>query len=75
MEKLRIAAEENSPYFIHLYHLTLEKIRKFYHKLNGLPEVQTSKVFRVYTDENYRKSFYKDNIPENDFIQMYLKYN
>ncbi len=24
MEKLRIAAEENSPYFIHLYHLTLE---------------------------------------------------
>ncbi len=73
MEKLRIAAEENSPYFIHLYHLTLEKIRKFYHRLNGLPEVQTSKVFRVYTDENYRKSFYKDKIPEDDFIQMYLR--
>lgn len=73
MEKLRIAAEDNSPYFIHLYHLTIEKIRKFYHKLNGLPEVQTSKVFRVYTDENYRKSFYKDNIPEDNFIQMYLQ--
>lgn len=51
MEKLRKAAEDDSPYFFHLYHLTIEKIRKFYHKLKGLPEVQTSKVFRVYTDE------------------------
>ena len=72
MEKLRKAAEDDSPYFFHLYHLTLEKIRKFYHRLNGLPEVQTSKVFRVYTDENYRKSFYKENIPELEFVSLYL---
>ena len=72
MEKLNKAFEDDNPYFFHLYHLTLEKIRKFYHRLNGLPEVQTSKVFRVYTDENYRKSFYKENIPEPEFIDLYL---
>ena len=72
MAKLKKAATQNSPYFLHLYHLTIEKIRKFYHRLNGMPEVQTSKVFRVYTDEDYRKSFYKDNIPEEEFINMYL---
>lgn len=72
MEKLRKAAEDDSPYFFHLYHLTIEKIRKFYHKLKGLPEVQTSKVFRVYTDEGYRKSFYKENIPEPEFVSLYL---
>lgn len=72
MEKLRKAVEDDSPYFFHLYHLTLEKMRKFYHRLNGLPEVQTSKVFRVYTDENYRKSFYKENIPEVEFVSLYL---
>lgn len=72
MEKLEKAALEDSPYFYHLYHLTLEKIRKFYHRLNGMPEVQTSKVFRVYTDEKYRKSFYKDNIPEDEFVLRYL---
>ncbi len=65
---LIIAAEENSPYFFHLYNLTIEKIRKFYHRLNGLPKVQTSKVFRVYTDKNYRKSFYKENISEDEFV-------
>lgn len=40
--------------------------------MNGIPEIQTSKVFRVYTDEAYRKSFYKDNIPEEEFVSMYL---
>lgn len=73
MEKLQKAALENNPYFYHLYHITIEKIRKFYHKLNGFPEVQTSKVFRVYTDEAYRKSFYKDNIPDDKFVTMYLE--
>lgn len=72
MEKLENAANNNDPYFYHLYHLTIEKIRKFYHRLNGMPEVQTSKVFRVYTDEAYRKSFYKDDIPEKEFVEMYL---
>ncbi len=72
MEKLVKAAISDSPYFNHLYHLTLEKIRKFYHKLNGMPEVQTSKVFRVYTDEDYRKSFYKDKVPDDIFISIYL---
>lgn len=72
MEKLKKAQEYDNPEFFHLYHLTIEKIRKFYHRLNGLPEVQTSKVFRVYTDENYRKSFYKEDIPEDEFVSMYL---
>lgn len=72
MEKVRKAAYENSPNFNHLYHLTIEKIRKFYHRLNGLPAVQTSKVYRVYLDEEYRKSFYKDNIPEKEFVSMYI---
>ena len=72
MEKLRIAAIDDSPYFHHLYHVSLEKIRKFYHKLNGMPEVQTTKIFRVYQDEAYRKSFYKDKIPEQEFIDMFI---
>lgn len=72
MEKVRKAALENNPNFTHLYHLTIEKIRKFYHRLNGLPAVQTSKAYRVYLDEEYRKSFYKDNIPEEKFVTMYI---
>ena len=72
MEKLEKAVIESSPNFIHLYHLTIEKIRKFYHDRKGLAQIQTSKVYRVYTDEQYRKSYSGYDIPEQEFIDMYL---
>ena len=72
MEKLEKYATDNSPFFIHLYHLTIEKIRKFYHDINGLAQVQTSKVYRVYTDEKYRKSYSGYEIPEPEFVVKYL---
>lgn len=73
MVKLRKAFDDDEPNFCHLYHLTIEKICKFYHRLNGLPKLQTSKVYKVYTDAEYRRSFYKDDIPEPEFIEMYLR--
>lgn len=72
MEKLRQLEEKDDPYFFQLYHLTIEKIRKFYHRLKGLPKIQTSKVFQIYTDEEYRKSFAKVEIPDEEFISIYL---
>ena len=72
MEKLEKCAVDNSPDFIRLYHLTIEKIRKFYHDVNGLAQVQTTKVYRVYTDEQYRESYSGYEIPEPEFIAIYL---
>lgn len=73
MEKLEKYAETNNPYFEHLYHLTIDKIRRFYHNLMGIPRIETSKGFRIYTDEKYRNAFYINNIPEKIFIEMYFK--
>ena len=73
MEKLEKYAETNNPYFEHLYHLTIDKIRRFYHNLMGIPRIETSKGFRIYTDEKYRNAFCINNIPEKIFIEMYFK--
>ena len=73
MEKLEKYALENDPYFEHLYHLTIDKIRKFYHKLMGIPKIETSKGFRLYKDEKYREAFCIDKIPEQLFIDMYFE--
>lgn len=72
MEKLKKYAEKDDPSFENLYHLTIDKIRRFYHKLIGTPWIETSKGFRVYVDENYRKAFCIDKIPEQVFIDMYF---
>lgn len=71
MEKLEKFAINNDPRFEHLSHLTIDKIRKFYHKNIGISKIPTSKVYRIYTDEDYRDSVYKEN-PEPEFINMYL---
>ena len=73
MEKLKTYAETNNPYFEHLYHLTIDKIRRFYHNLMGIPRIETSKGFRIYTDEKYRNAFHINKIPEQVFIEMYFK--
>lgn len=52
--------------------MTIEKIRKFYHRLNGCPSLPTSKVPKIYLDEDYRKSINKDDIPEDEFVSMYI---
>lgn len=71
IEKLENYAKNNDIYFHHLYYLTIDRIRKFYHRLLGISKIQTSKVYRIYTDEPYRKSMYKDN-PDDIFIDMYM---
>lgn len=70
MEKLEKSALENSTYFDYLYHIAINKIRKFYHRLIGISKIPTSKVHKIYTDEGYRKSVYKEN-PDQKFIDMY----
>lgn len=60
----------NDEYFTHLYHLTIEKIRKFYYRKNGLPEIPTSKVLNFYKDDTYSKTIFKVT-PPIEFIQLY----
>lgn len=42
MDKLRIACNKNEGNFSNLYQLTIEKIRRFYHAINGLSKINTS---------------------------------
>ena len=71
IQKLENLAKEDSPYFNHLYHIVLEKMRKTHHRIIGIPKIPTSKVHKIYTDEAYRKSVYKAN-PASDFVEDYL---
>lgn len=37
----------------------------------GISKIPTSKVYRIYTDEPYRKSVNKEN-PDTEFVEDYL---
>ncbi len=73
MEKLKKYAEEDSYFFEHLYHLTIEKIRRFYHNLNGMPRIETYKGFKLYKDKKYQEMFSIYHIPDRKFLKMYFE--
>ena len=73
IEKLKKYAEEDSYFFEHLYHLTIEKIRRFYHNLNGMPRIETYKGFKLYKDKKYQEMFSIHHIPDREFLEMYFE--
>lgn len=71
LEKLKRAYIENKDNFYHLYHLTIEKIRRLYHAINGYPRINTSKIYKIYKNDEYRKSYYRGDFVSEDFKNMY----
>lgn len=61
----------NDPYFNRLYHLTIEKIRKYYYQRNGYPEISTSKVLELYGNPAYSEVIDKV-MPSEEFKQMFF---
>ena len=72
MEKLKIACTLDSPCFYSLYYITIEKIRRFYHAINGFAKINTSKVYKVYMDDEYRKTYFPFEFVSDEFKQMYF---
>lgn len=72
MEKLRIACNNDDGNFYNLYHLTIEKIRRFHHAINGLPVINTSKIYKIYKNDEYRKTYYPGEFVNEEFKNMYF---
>lgn len=75
MERLRkySESEEYGYYFEHLYNLIIEMIRRFYHEINGMPRIETSKGFKLYRNKQYQDMFSIDFIPDQQFLEMYFE--
>lgn len=73
MEKLRYFCKNDNPSFYSLYYITIEKIRRFYHAINGFPRINTSKIYRVYKDDEYRKTYFEGKFVSEEFKKQYFK--
>ena len=72
MLKLRKCLDEDSPNFQSLFYITVEKVRRFYHSIYGFPKINTSKIYRIYKDDDYRKSYFPNNFVSDEFKDIYL---
>ena len=72
MKRLKKLSLDNSPNFYSLYYITIEKIRRFYHSIHGLPKINTSKIYRVYKCDEYRKSYFPGEFVSDEFKKLYF---
>lgn len=72
IEKLRMLSINEDPSFYSLYYITVEKLRRFYHSINGFPKINTSKIYRVYKDDEYRKTYFPNQFVSEEFKNMYF---
>lgn len=73
LSKLKIMAKVRRFDFDYQYHLLIEKIRKFYSRLCGCPDIPVTKAYKIYTDDDYREAFCHGKVPEEDFITLYFE--
>lgn len=71
ISKLKYYEEINCEYFTVYYCITLEKMREFYHRLNGYSSLTTSSVYKIYTDKRLQIIQYK-TMPGENFINLYM---
>ena len=69
---MKIACNNDDGNFYNLYHLTIEKIRRFHHAINGYPTINTSKIYKVYKNDEYRKTYYDGEFVSDEFKNMYF---
>ncbi len=73
ISKLKLMSARNIPEFDSEYYLIVEKIRKAVSRMCGCADIPSNKAIRLYTNKEYRDSFCKSLIPEQEFIDLYIK--
>lgn len=68
---LQISMTEAPEWFTGNYYEILQKIRKFYSRKLGCPDIPNRKVRKLYFNEAYRKAFCKSIIPDEEFVRLY----
>lgn len=73
LDELKVAKDEERNDFYKLYFNILDDIYDIYAQYLQIPKLPSSKVYKILTDEEYRKKYHIFKIPEEEFVNMYIK--
>ncbi len=73
LDELKVAKDEDRDDFYKLYFRILDDIYDIYAEFLGIPKLPKSKVYKILTNEDYRKKYHVFKIPEEEFVDMYLR--
>lgn len=72
LDELKLALKENDNSFKVIYYDLLSLMYNIYAEYESIPKLPKSKVYKVLTNEEYRKKSHVYKLPEDKFIKLYL---
>ncbi len=73
LDQLKICLKDNNPQFNLIYYKLLNDIYDIYAEYQGLPKLPKTKIYKILTDEEYRRKLHIFRLADNDFIKLYIR--
>jgi len=73
LDSLKDAEDRNDPSSGYLYNLALNRALEVYSKFLGVEIPPASKVYRLFSDEGFRKAYMFEEFPDEEFVKLFLK--
>ena len=73
LDELKTSLKEERLDFNKLYYSLLDELYNIYAEYLSIPKLPNTKVYRILTNEEYRKKSHVFKLPEKEFIDLYLK--
>lgn len=73
LDELKVSLKEERLDFHKIYYMLLNDIYDIYAEYLGVQKLTKTKIYKILTDEEYRKKYHVFKLPEEEFINLYLK--
>ena len=73
LDELKVSQEEGRLDFKAIYYDLLYQVYEAYCEYEGLAKLPKTKIFKILTDEKYKKKYHVFRIPDEDFTILYIK--
>jgi len=73
LDSLKDAEERGEPDYAYLYHLALRRALESYARFLRTEIPPADKVYRLFSDEAFRKAYLFPDFPDDDFVSLFLR--
>lgn len=72
LDELKVCLKENNPQFNLVYYNLLGDVYDAYSEYLSIPKLPKTKIYKILTDEDFRRKYHIFKLPEEEFIRLYI---
>ena len=73
LDELKVCLKENNPQFNLIYYNLLVLVYDAYSEYLSIPKLPKTKIYKILTDEVFRRQYHVFKLPEDEFVKLYIR--